>query len=193
MFIPRTYVPVNLSSQGPASAAAPPPEPRHGLRVVEDRRRIVRREQTRLGHVLDGRQLFDVAADVVGGAGQLLRLQGRVEDPVRPRVGARSRDPLPVAGVLGDVAVERAGRRSAAPRRASRSRDPSSGTTPSRAGRGCASSPRGRAGASRRRRAGSPSGPPSTPPAPRRRRPSRRRAGADPRAPSPGRAARSCA
>src|SRR5688500_11160739 len=102
MFYTRTYVPVNSFR----SAAASLPKSRPCLRVVDDRRRIVRREQARFGHVLDGPSLIDVAGDVLGGSRQLLRLQGGIEDPVRPLVGAGAGDPLPVAGVLRDVAVE---------------------------------------------------------------------------------------
>ena len=103
------------------------------------------------------------------------RLAGGVEDPeVRRRVGAAAGDPLPVQLVLGDVAVAQVRHE---PRRAvppaevqvldqERARRPSAP--------GCASSPRPAAGASRRRPAGSRSGPAARPRAARPRAGARR-------------------
>ena len=54
---------------------------------------------------LDLLQLLDVAAHVVAIGVEAARLAHRVEDPVGTGVVARARDPLPVAGVVGDLAV----------------------------------------------------------------------------------------
>ena len=89
-----------------ASPSASRAERGHGLAVVDERRRIAApaaRWNARRGHV---RELRHVALTSIPVRVEPLELGGRVEDAVWPRVDAGSRDPLPVADVLGDVAVE---------------------------------------------------------------------------------------
>ena len=125
------------------------PDSRAREHVVRERPRLVH------GGAVQAGQLRDVPAHVVAARVEPLRLAHRVEAPVGPGVGAGAGDPLPVARVVGDVAVDQQSRKCAAPSRQSRYRS-WSGSARRSAGPGCASSPRAAAGASRRRRSGSP-------------------------------------
>ena len=150
-----------------------------GLLVVDDRPGVVGADHAaglllhlvghlpRLADVLVGDllELGDVAADVGALRVVALGVEGRVVDAaeVGLGVGPDRGDPLPVAVVVRLVAVDQVAHEVAlapAPVDAEvlgqeRARRP--------AGRGCASSPRPGAGASRRRRAGSRSAPRTTP------------------------------
>src|SRR3954452_21475564 len=121
-FGPRPLLPSHMPrpTAGPPTArtvsAHPPPgaEPGRGVGVVDNRLGVVDRaalqrpDLPRLVERLavDRRQLGDVAPDVVAAGVEALRLSQRIEDAVRPGVVAGARDPLPVPGVVGDIAVD---------------------------------------------------------------------------------------
>ena len=118
---------------------------------------------------LDRGQLRDVAADVHAIGVEAACLPERVQCAAG---GTRScpGDPLPVADVVGDVAIDRASRRSVALPCASRRAGRGRGTMPLSAVRGCACTPRVAAVACRHRRLDSRSCQSSTPRARRGRR-----------------------
>src|SRR5689334_4963638 len=82
--------------------------------VIHDRPRVVERAAFGVGKLprrmdhsaVDVRKLGYIAADVFAGRIEPHRLSNRVEHAVGTRVVASSGDPLPVARVVGDVAVD---------------------------------------------------------------------------------------